>query len=615
MIKHPQLRSTHIIVKFILGIVILSLILTTINSYTNQNVEKYIATVNGEKISLSTFQKMYFIEQEKQKKILGEKFFELNKDKKFIKENYNYVLSQLVNNVLLEQYAKKIKLEVNDNQIKEIILNSNLFIKNKKFNKGKYFDYLASINLTHNEYIDLIKKKLNTEYLINTIVDSNFLLEKEKKNIIQLLSQKRIIKKATINPDFLINKQYVNNSEIKKYFYKHKNNFYIPEKFKVDFISINLKDFKTKCDKKEIVQWYEKNIKKYSIKEKRRYSIIQIKNKNDALSILSQLYNENKNFSQIAKKNSTDPISSKKGGDIGWIYIDSIPDEIKKANLNQENQISDIIPFHNEFLIIKLNNIKKSQKRRLSEVYNTIKKEIKIKKSLYLYHKIQKKISNILKKNSNGFDKIIKENNMLIQETDWFDKNSIPDILNISALKKIIFNYKKPLCSHFIKLNNHQSFLIRIKDFKNKKMQVFNDVKEEITQKLKTIKAIKETKRISKNIVSELKQGNMNLFKKFNLHFSNSETISRYDNNPITSIIFSLPHSKNGKKVYTLYQEKNKNIVIILLDKIYNESFSEKEKNIIIQYLEKNDIEIIFNSILKNLHKTSVIKYEKIEDI
>ena len=70
-------------------------------------------------------------------------------------------MSQLVNNVLLEQYAKKIKLEVNDNQIKEIILNSNLFIKNKKFNKGKYFDYLASINLTHNEYIDLIKKKLN----------------------------------------------------------------------------------------------------------------------------------------------------------------------------------------------------------------------------------------------------------------------------------------------------------------------------------------------------------------------------------------------------------------------------------------------------------------------
>lgn len=615
MTKYAKLRSTHIIVKCILGIIILSLILTTMNTYTNQNIKKYIATVNGEKISFNVFQNMYSIEQEKQKKILGEKFFQLNKNKQFKKETYNYILSQLINNVLLEQYAKKIKSEVDDDQIKEIILNSNLFQKNKKFNKGKYFDYLASVNLTHNEYIDLLKKKLNTEHLINAIIDSNFILEQEKLGIIKLLSQKRTIKKATVNLDFLVKKQNVKNSEIQNYFYKHKNDFYIPKKFKVDFAQIKLKDFKIKCNENEITQWYEKNIKKYSTKEKRRYSIIQIKNKNDGLLILSQLYNENKDFSKIAENNSTDPISSKRGGDIGWIYSDSIPDEIKKSNLNQENQISDIIPFHNEFLIIKLNKIEKSHQKKLSEVYETIKKEIQVQKSLYLYNKIQKEISNVSEKNSNELDQILKKNNIPIQNTDWFDKNSIPDVLNISALKKIIFSNKKQSYSHFVILKNNQSFLIRIKDFKNKKMQVLNDVKEEIKNKLKNIKAIKEAKKISKKIISELEQGNMNLFKKFNLHFNNSETISRYDDNPITSIIFSLPHPKNEKKIYTLYQDQNKKIVIILLDKVYDKNFSKKEENIITEYLEKNYIESIFNCILNNLRETSIIKYEKIEGI
>ena len=124
-----------------------------------QDSEKYVATVNGEKISLNTFQNMYSIEQERYKKILGERYFQLIKNKKFIKESYNYILSQLINNVLLEQYVKKNKLEVDDNKIKEIIKNSNLFKNNNVFNKGKYFNYLSSINLRHDEYINLIKNK------------------------------------------------------------------------------------------------------------------------------------------------------------------------------------------------------------------------------------------------------------------------------------------------------------------------------------------------------------------------------------------------------------------------------------------------------------------------
>ncbi|WP_279382870.1 SurA N-terminal domain-containing protein [Buchnera aphidicola] len=68
MTKYSQARLNRIIVKFILGVIILSLILSTISIYINRDFEKYIATVNGEKISFNLFKKMYFIEREKQKK-------------------------------------------------------------------------------------------------------------------------------------------------------------------------------------------------------------------------------------------------------------------------------------------------------------------------------------------------------------------------------------------------------------------------------------------------------------------------------------------------------------------------------------------------------------------
>ncbi|QIQ42042.1 MAG: peptidylprolyl isomerase [Buchnera aphidicola (Microlophium carnosum)] len=621
MTKYLKSRLNRIIVKCILGIIILSLILSTMNSYVNKDSEKYIATVNGEKISFNIFKKMYFVEREKQKKILGKNFLKFSLNKKFTKDTYNYVLSQLINNVLLEQYVKKIHLQVNDNEIKKIILSSPIFQKNNRFNKEKYFHYLTSMNLTNDQYINIIKKKINTKNLIHTIANSNFILENEEKNIIKLLSQKRIIKKSIIKTNSIIDKQNITDVEAQNYFYKNKDNFYIPEQFKISFIQFKVDTFKTNCKNEEIYEWYLKNIKQYSTKEKRKYSIIQIKNKNEALSILSQLHNTPKDFSNIAKKKSTDPISSKKGGDIGWISIDLIPNEIKNANLNQKNQISNVVPFRNEFLIIKLNEIEVGKPKKIYEVFDIIKKEIQNKKSLNLYNKLKNEISNNLKTNPDKITLILQKSNIATQETDWFDKKSIPKILNIPILTKVIFNKElfknnttKPRL-HLINLKNHQSFLIKIKDFRHKKMQNFEDVKINIIKKLKFIKAIKETRQKSEKIVDELKKERTNLFHKSNLYFTDPEIISRYDQNPITSIVFSLPHPQEGKKIYTLYQDKNKDFIIISLEKVYNTNFSQREKNVIIEYLEKNNTEIIFNSILKDIREKSIITYEKIEKI
>ncbi|CAL4326533.1 SurA N-terminal domain-containing protein [Buchnera aphidicola] len=618
MTKYLKLAPKKIIVKCILGVIILSLIFSTMNIYFNQDSEKYIATVNGEKISFELLQKMYLIEKERQKTILGKHFFELSHKKKFIKETYNYVLSQIINNILLEQYVKKMQLQANEFQIKEIILNSPMFQKNKTFNKEKYFNYLASMNLTNYEYINIIKTKINTENLIKIISNTNFILKDEQKKIIELLSQKRTIKKAILKIDSAVDKQKVSNIETETYFNQHRNDFYIPEKFKISFVQLNPKNFKTDCSKEEIHEWYLKNINRYSTKEKRRYSIIQIKDKHKAELLLSQINKKPEDFSKIAKEQSTDPVSSEKGGDIGWISTDLIPDEIKNINLNKKNALSGIIPFKNEFLIIKLEEISIGKKKKIKEVYNIIKQEIKNQKSLNLYYKLKNKISSLIKKNPNQFNLILKKSNISAEKTDWFDKYSVPKELNIAPLKKVIFNTKlikknNKIQSYvyFIVLKNNKSFLINIKDFQNKKIQEFKYAKNNIIKKIKIIKAIKETKKIAENIILDLKKDNTNLFKKSHLYFEKTENLSRYDETPITSIVFSLPHPQKGKKIYTLYQDQNKNFVIICLEKIYNKDFSEKEKNIIIEYLEKNNTENIFNSLLHSLHKKSIIKYKK----
>ena len=159
MMKFFKLRSQHILVKFILVVIILSIIFGTLNNYIHKDMTKYIAEINEEKISFETIKNMFNIEIKKQKKFLGENFNKIN-NKKFKENIYNYVLSQLINNILLEQYTKNIKFNLDDNEIKKIILNSSIFQENNQFSNKKYLNYLESVNLTNYEYIELIKKKL-----------------------------------------------------------------------------------------------------------------------------------------------------------------------------------------------------------------------------------------------------------------------------------------------------------------------------------------------------------------------------------------------------------------------------------------------------------------------
>lgn len=619
MIKFFQMRLKNILVKCILGIIILSIIFGTLNNYIHTDTTKYAAEINGEKLGFETLKNMFDTEINKQKKMLGAHLDIMNN--KIFRENvYNYVLSQSINNILLEQYTKKNQFHLDDNEIKKIILNSYIFQENNQFSNKKYLNYLKSVNLTNYEYMELIKKKINTIHLINTISETNFMLNDETASIVKLLSQKRIIKKAIFKINSIKN-QHINDAEVLNYFNKNKHKFYQPEQFKISFIHIQPMESHVTCNNNEIENWYKTNIAKYSQKEKRNYSIIQTKTEKEALLILLQL-KKGENFSKIAKEKSIEPISSKKGGNIGWIEVNLIPEEIKKAHLNRNHQISDVIKFNNQFLIIKLNKILFKKIKNLSEVSDIIKSEIKHKKALTKYLELKNKILSLSQKYKNRFDLIEKESNIKSLETAWFDKNSVPKKFQDPILKKIIFTKNRldkehKLKSHsgVIELKNNQLFILTVKNFKPKKLKSFENVKNNIIHFLKYTKATQETKEKTKKILFALNNNKIASLNREHLIFNHSEVLSRYDQNPIVSKIFSMPSSIDKKTVYTMYQDAHKNFVIAFISKIYYEKFLKNEEEIIIKYLEKNNTERTLNCIIKNLYNKSKIIYKKTSNI
>lgn len=138
---------------------------------------------------------------------------------------------------------------------------------------------------------------------------------------------------------------------------------------------------------KEINDLYQKNIDKYEIPEKYRYSIISIStNKfNSATNALTRL-NNNENFASIAEELSEDSYA-KNGGAYPWIKQKDIPSiilvELKKLEINQ---ISPLVKLDENYIIIKLNNHKKSSYKSFDEVKDILKKQLIANKSSELYY-------------------------------------------------------------------------------------------------------------------------------------------------------------------------------------------------------------------------------------
>ncbi|MBR7382013.1 peptidylprolyl isomerase, partial [Klebsiella pneumoniae] len=70
--------------------------------------------------------------------------------------------------------------------------------------------------------------------------------------------------------------------------------------------------------------------------------IIKTKAEDDAKSVLDAL-NKGEDFATLAKEKSTDIISARNGGDMGWLEDATTPDELKNAGLKEKGQLSGVI--------------------------------------------------------------------------------------------------------------------------------------------------------------------------------------------------------------------------------------------------------------------------------
>ncbi|CAI1815564.1 TPA: peptidylprolyl isomerase [Serratia marcescens] len=618
MMDNLRAAANHVVLKIILALIILSFVLTGVGNYLIGGSGDYAAKVNGQTIERAQLEQAFQSERSRMQQQLGDQFSALAGNEGYMQQMRRQVLSQLIDNMLLDQYAKKLGLAVSDDQIKDAIRKAPYFQTNGQFDNAKYLDLIGRMGYTADNFAQSMRQQLVNQQVIQAFGESGFVLPSESQAMAALVLQERDVRLATIDLKALQAKQSAGDDELKAYYDQNKNSFIAPEQVKVSYIPLDAASMqdKVKVSEEDISAYYDQHKSSYGQPERKNYSVIQLKTEAEANAALDEL-KKGADFATLAKEKSTDIISRRTGGELGWLEPETTADELKQANLTEKGQLSGVVKSSVGFLIVRLNDIEPEKLKPLSEVHDAIAKQVQQEKAVDAYYALQQKVSEAATSDNESLASAEEAAGVKAAQSDWFTRDNIPAALNFKPVVQAIFdgsligeNGAPGSNSDVITVDGDRAFVVRVSGHKPEGIEPFDQVKDRVAELVKRNKALQAAKLQGEKLLVELKQGKGDeAMKAAGLSFGAVQKMARApEDSQLVESVFALPHPQDGKPVYGMSQDRQDNVVLIALDAVKPGTLPEDEMKTFVGKMEEGATGVSFDSLLASLRKEAKIK-------
>ncbi|MDF7680354.1 peptidylprolyl isomerase [Enterobacteriaceae bacterium ESL0689] len=621
MMDNLRTAAGSVVLKIIFVIIIVSFVLTGVSGYLIGNGKSYAVKVNGQEISRRLFENAVATERSKMQQQAGEQFAELAADENYMKSLRQRVLNRLIDEALLDQYARKLGITVSDDQVKQAILQAQVFQTDDKFDNKRFTETIRRMDITTEQFAQALRTQLTTQQLAEAVVDTNFMLPDEATQLVTLITQQRVVRQATINVNALAEKQAASDAEVDTYYQQHQARFMQPEQFRVSYIKLDAASLQKPVTDEDIQRWYDQHLAQFTQPQRNHYHVIQTKTAADAEAVIDAL-KKGADFATLAKEKSTDIVSARKGGDLGWIEDATTIPELKEAGLKEKGQLSGVIKSSDSFLVARLDDIQAATVKPLAEVRDDIAAKVKQEKALDAYFALQQKVSDAASNDNESLASAAQVAGSKIVETGWFSRNNLPQDLNFKPVSAAIFNgslvAKEGVPgpnSGIITVEGDRAFILRISDHKAEAVKPLADVKAQIIAIVQHNKAEQQARQEASNILLALKDGKGEAaMKAAGLNFAGAQTWQRNSEDPLSQTIFTLPLPSVGKASYGVGHDRQGNVVLLAFEETKVGNMTEKQQKTMIQSMIQNDALTAFEVLMNNLRQPAEIKTGDIGD-
>lgn len=327
-------RSPWILV--IIGLIVLSFVLTGAESLTFNGSQSGAAEVNGEEISLNELQ--FAIERQRRQlsELYGDQIDPSFLDDDLLRPS---VLNGLIEQALLSDYAASLEIASSPKAVGRAITSNPAFQLDGGFSAEYYRDILRSNGLTNSQYRADQENLDRLQKLQSFVSEAAFVTPMETQASINVAAERRDVRYLVVDDTTLAVEGATSDEAVSAYYESNVEQFAQPERVIASYVLLTPEMYTQPVDPAEVAAQLADALAEYDSKAESEVAHILITQMDDEdaagyqtrIDAVSARLASGDDFAVIAQELSDDIGSASLGGDLGYTDGSVFPDAMEDA--------------------------------------------------------------------------------------------------------------------------------------------------------------------------------------------------------------------------------------------------------------------------------------------
>ncbi len=447
-------KHTKILMFVMFLLIIPSFVLFGIDGYTNfRDKSEAVAKVGGYDISQSEWDNAHKQQVDRiraQMPTIDAKLLD-SADAKYA------TLERLVRDRVLAEAADKLHLQTGDARLARELQQSEAIASLRgadgKLDMERYRALAASQGLTPEGFEARVRRDLSTRQVESGITSSGFATPAQAGVSLNAFFEKRELQFVAFLPADFAAKVNPTDAEIEAFYKDNQALFKAPESANVEYVVLDLEAVKKSItlNEADLKTYYQQNQARLSGSEERRASHILLnapksasgaeraKAKTRADELLAEVRKAPDSFAEVAKKNSQDPGSAPKGGDLDYFtkgaMVKPFEDEVYAL---KKGDISEVVESDFGYHIIRLTDVKEVKQKSFEELRPGLETELKAQQAKTKYAELAESFTNTVYEQSDSLKPVAEKLKLEIKTANNLARQAAPGTTGVLSNPKLL---------------------------------------------------------------------------------------------------------------------------------------------------------------------------------
>ncbi|NWO08354.1 MAG: SurA N-terminal domain-containing protein [Alteromonadaceae bacterium] len=376
MLQDIRANAQGTIAKIIVGLLIISLSIWGMDAIIGGfSGEPSVASVNGNDITEREFLRTVQMESQQRLQQMDNPDPSLLDDDQIRQD----VLEGLIVESVLSQDAQNQGLELTEQDIDALITRMPQFQVDGQFNRDRFVSAVRNAGMGVTEFREMMRKSYVVNQIRNAIAQSALIAPQNAEQLLAIQDQTRDFRVLTLSSEAVAGDVEVTDADIESYYQENQEQFRLPEQVDAAYLTLSLEALAdtVEVSEQELREYYDEQAEAYAREERRASHILVDAGEQETLATIQQRLEEGDAFADLAEEYSTDTVSAREGGDLGFAGRDVFDESFEQALFAlEEGEVS--APVETDFGVhlIKLQEVRRTEPPAFDQLAGELRQEL-----------------------------------------------------------------------------------------------------------------------------------------------------------------------------------------------------------------------------------------------